>query len=244
MDASNSKGEYSFDKIKDPVLAGLDELNTTHGLLKTDTQTDFKDNTVYKMPIRRCSDALKTPETMKAVQNQSMEAFALKYGDRDDYLNANRMINLDVVRQKNYKTIVANANRNVLRRSSSAYRLGFEETQNFNKTDRTPRMGGNSGFTPRQTGGFNNTTPVGPSTLPVLKNFARSLEKKATNSGDISTATNTFRMLAGGLGGIVSKQSTQEKFSKQNTLDKFNGADKTLHNLAETIGKKTLSFAK
>jgi len=124
-----------------------------------------------------------------------------------------------------------------LRRSSSAYRLGFEDTQTLNKTDRAPTMGGTGGFTPRMTGGFNNTASGGAgSTLPVLKNFARSLEKKGTNSGDISTATNTFRVLAGGLNGVLSKNSTLEKFSKQATLDKFNTTDH--------ISKKNISFAK
>ena len=242
MDASGSIGkEYSLDKIKDPILAGLDDVDTNHGLIKTGTQTDFNDTLQVpfnpKTKVRRCSQYA-TPVSLEHDQNQKMHDFALKYGDRDDYLNANRMINLDVVRQKNYKTIVANANRNTfLRRSSSAYRLGFEDTQTLNKTDRAPTMGGTGGFTPRMTGGFNNTASGGAgSTLPVLKNFARSLEKKGTNSGDISTTTNTLRVLAGGLNGVLSKNSTLEKFSKQATLDKFNTTDH--------ISKKNISFAK
>jgi len=104
MDASGSIGkEYSLDKIKDPILAGLDDVDTNHGLIKTGTQTDFNDTLQVpfnpKTKVRRCSQYA-TPVSMENEQNQKMHDFALKYGDRDDYLNANRMINLDVVRQK------------------------------------------------------------------------------------------------------------------------------------------------
>jgi len=217
-------------------LAGLDDVDTTHGALEHDT-TDARDmEKVYKMPIRRASDAQKTPISMARDQSQSMQDFALKYGEKDDYLNANRMINLDVVRQKNYKAIVANVNRKVLRRSSSAYRLEFDETRDLSKTVKTERQTG--GFTPRMTGGFGQTAP---STLPVLKNFARSLSKqKNTSIDDNSTQpTETLRILAGGL----TKKNTQDNFSKQGTQEKFNQTHNTLKSLAETIGKKT-HFAK
>jgi len=219
-------------------LAGLDDVDTTHGLKMTDT-ADFKDDQVYKMPIRRASDAMKTPLSMAKDQSQSMQEFALKYGEKDDYLNANRMINLDVVRQKNYRAIVAKANQNAfVRRSSSAYRMSLDETNNFNKTERSHRQGQTGGFTPRATGGFANATT--PSTLPVLKNFARSLSKTNTIGDKSTQPTDTLRLLAGGL----SKKGTQENFSKTGTQDKFNTtAEKTLSDLAKTIGQKKTHFA-
>lgn len=63
-------------------------------------------------------------------KNQTMNDFELKYGENDDYMNTNKMLDFNTVRRKNYNNIVKRTNNTLLRRSNSNFRM----TENNNST--------------------------------------------------------------------------------------------------------------
>lgn len=192
IDVSRSKGDHSFDQVhSNNILTGLDELDDNHGMNeKTDfeerditihinTQNNKNEKQNFRQALRRTSNFRNTQEDQHKKISQTMADFALRYGEQDDYLNANKMMDLNNVRRKNYETIVNKINRTGMRRSSSAFKVN-------NVLDDTTNGGT---LTDRNLASTDNYGNKNSGVLPAINNFQQSLGRKDHNA----SATNTLR---------------------------------------------------